>query len=148
MTRRERLDTIVKVIAENEVSTQTELQKLLAMRGCNVGQATLSRDIKALHLRKTVSDNDVYCYFVGRPHEIQYNNIFAQSVISMEIAMNLVVIKCHSGMAPAACKILDDLELEEVVGTIAGDDTVFVATKSEDYAKNLMSTLTWLKTRH
>ena len=70
-----------------------------------------------------------------------YNSIFAQSVISVDYAGNTVVIRCHAGMAPAACKIVDEKGFGLVVGTIAGDDTIFALTRSEKHALRLMEQL-------
>lgn len=132
----------MKIISSVEVKTQTELQSLLSERGITVGQATLSRDIRELKLSKFPSANDVNCYYFGEPDEdISYSSIFAQSVISMDIAQNIVVLKCHSGLADAACKVVDEQGFGSVVGTIAGDDTVFILTKTEHFAEQLLSKL-------
>ena len=72
---------------------------------------------------------------------MRYNSIFAQSVISIDYAQNIVVLKCHPGLANAACKVVDDQKLGSVVGTIAGDDTVFILTKTENHAIALISAL-------
>ncbi len=132
----------MKIISSVEVKTQTELQTLLNERGIDVGQATLSRDIRELKITKYPSENDVNCYYFGEPDEdIPYSSIFAQSVISMDTAQNIVVLKCHSGLADAACKVVDEQGFGSVVGTIAGDDTVFILTKTENYAVQLLSKL-------
>lgn len=139
MTKKQRQSLILKLISQNEVETQTELQSLMAKQGLSVGQATLSRDIRELKLVKRLSDNGVYCYFFEEEKPLDYNSIFAQSVISMDCAQNIVVLKCHAGLANAACRVVDEKGFSSVVGTIAGDDTVFVLAKTENFAMSLLS---------
>lgn len=145
MNKRERHAAIMRIISENEVETQNELKELLGNEGITVAQATLSRDIRELNIRKSVSEDEVNRYFSGTaPGEIEYNSIFAQSVISMDYAQNMVVLKCHAGLANAACKVVDDQGFGSVVGTIAGDDTVFIVTRSENHAVRLLVQLAQL----
>ncbi len=139
MNKKQRQSLILKIISQNEVETQNDLQELLMKRNVSVGQATLSRDIRELRLSKRVSENGVNCYFFETEKPLGFNRLFAQSVVSMDYAQNIVVLKCHSGLANAACKVIDELDFQSVVGTIAGDDTVFVVTKSENFAISLLS---------
>ena len=133
---------ILKVISENEVETQNDLQALLKHKGIIVGQSTLSRDIRELALVKHINENDVYCYYSGLSAvKISYNSIFAQSVVSMDNAGNIVVLKCRPGLANAACAVVDEQKFPTVMGSIAGDDTVFILTKSETHAAQLISDL-------
>ena len=142
MDIKKRREAIIKIISENEIETQSELMEKLAELGITAGQATISRDIRELRISKHLSENDVNCYFFeDASGDMQYNSIFAQSVISMDYAQNIVVLKCHSGLANAACKVVDDQKLGSVVGTIAGDDTVFILTKTENHAIALISAL-------
>lgn len=142
MNTKQRREAILKIISENEIETQSELIGKLAEIGISAGQATVSRDIRELKISKRVSENDVNCYFFDDSDaDMQYNSIFAQSVISMEYAQNIVVLKCHSGLANAACKVVDDCAFSSVVGTIAGDDTVFILTKTENHAISLIASL-------
>ncbi|MDE7362448.1 MAG: hypothetical protein K2N38_11000 [Oscillospiraceae bacterium] len=139
MNKKERRAAIMRIISENEVETQNELRELLEREGITVAQATLSRDIRELNIRKSVSDDEVSRYFSGvGSGSIGYSSIFAQSVISMDYAQNMVVLKCHAGLANAACKVVDEQEFGSVVGTIAGDDTVFIVTRSENHAVQLI----------
>lgn len=141
MKKKERQAAIMRLISENEVETQNELKALLEREGITVAQATLSRDMRELSIKKSVTD-EVSCYFSGMgAGEIGYSSIFAQSVISMDYAQNMVVLKCHAGLANAACKVVDEQEFGAVVGTIAGDDTVFIVTRSENHAVQLISQL-------
>ncbi len=138
MDKKRRHSAIIEIIAEHEVETQGELSRLLKERGINATQATLSRDINELHITKCESETGSNRYFSGISNEpIEASDIFSQSVISVDYAMNTVVLKCHAGLADAACKVIDERNLEPVVGTIAGDDTVFILTKTENHAKAL-----------
>lgn len=139
MNKKQRQSLILKIISHNEVETQNDLQELLNKQNVSVGQATLSRDIRELQLVKRMSDSGVNCYFFEEEKPLAYNRLFAQSVVSMDYAQNIVVLKCHSGLANAACKVVDEQNFKSVVGTIAGDDTVFVVTKTENFAISLLS---------
>ena len=142
MDKKARQAAILKVISENEVETQNDLQALLKHKGIIVGQSTLSRDIRELALVKHINENDVYCYYSGLSAvKISYNSIFAQSVVSMDNAGNIVVLKCRPGLANAACAVVDEQKFLTVMGSIAGDDTVFILTKSETHAAQLISDL-------
>lgn len=153
MNKKQRQQMILRIISENEVGTQEQLKHLLFEQRVYVGQSTLSRDIRELKLKKSPSDSgDIMCYTTNGEHtewrEVTYNFIFAQSVISMDIAQNIVVLKCHAGMADVACKVVDEQKFDVVVGSIAGDDTVFILTKNEIYATSLLERLKRLKSRN
>ena len=138
MDKKRRQTAIIEIITENEVETQGELSRLLSERGINATQATLSRDINELHITKCESESGVNRYFSGiSTVPVEFSDIFAQSVLSVDYAMNTVVLKCHAGLADAACKVVDDRQLESVIGPIAGDDTVFILTKTENHSKAL-----------
>ena len=142
MDIKKRREAILKIISENEIETQAELMEKLAELGISAGQATVSRDIRELRISKHLSENDRNCYFFDDSDgDMPYSSIFAQSIISMDYAQNIVVLKCHPGLANAACKVVDDRKLGSVVGTIAGDDTVFILTKTENHAIALISAL-------
>lgn len=142
MEKKTRQAAILRIISENEVETQNDLQRLLELEGMTVGQSTLSRDIRELCLVKRVNENDVNCYYSGlKSASACYNSIFAQSVISMDSAGNIVVLKCRAGLANAACAVVDEHSFPTVMGSIAGDDTVFILTKTENHAAQLISDL-------
>lgn len=130
---------ILEIINSNEVETQEELQNLLVKAGFEVTQATISRDIKELRLVKELSDKGRYFYSTGKKansESVRRNGgIFGDSIISVEYAMNIVCIKCFPGMAVAVCTAIDSMEWTGVVGTISGDDTIFVLCKTQDFAK-------------
>lgn len=144
--KKRRQAKILDIIRNLDVETQEELQALLLENGFEVTQATISRDIKELRLVKELSESGRYVYSTGKKNNsdsvsVRASGIFIDSVISVENAMNIVCIKCFSGMAGAACAAIDSMQWSEVVGTIAGDDTIFVLCKTENAAKVFTSNL-------
>ncbi len=138
---------ILELISDNIINTQEELLSKLKEGGYEVTQATVSRDIKELKLIKTLGEDGNYRYTAAtreREVEIQYSfqALFVKSVINMDYAGNTVCVKCYTGMANAACAAFDSLEWNGVVGTIAGDDTIFILTRSEETAVSLIKELT------
>lgn len=141
MSKEKRQKEILNIITSSSISTQQELQERLKERGFETTQATISRDIKELSLIKAVSESGAYKYDIpssikdrGKSPEEILKNIFQEAVVSVNSAMNIVVIKCNTGMAQAVCAKLDNAYFESIVGTIAGDDTVFAVLKSEEFA--------------
>ena len=138
---------IIELISNNIVETQDDLQQLLKMDGYNVTQSTVSRDIKQLHLFKANDGKGHYCYMVSSKKEdgvinnSRYKDTFKNTVSSIDYAMNDVVVKCFSGMAQAACVVIDALFSDKIVGSLAGDDTIFIITKSEKDAAGLVEEL-------
>lgn len=143
--KKERQSKILELIAAHPIETQEDLQQELIKAGFDVTQATVSRDIKELRVVKLLDGNGVYRYAVSghgtSPKTLKYRDLFAHSVISVAYSMNDVVIKCHSGMAQGACAALDMMHCDNVLGTLAGDDTIFVITKTEADAKILVEKL-------
>lgn len=140
-----RQEKILELIAENDINTQEELLDYLSSAGYFVTQATISRDIKDLRLVKTLSPSGKYKYTPEKApaHDIssKFNTLYTDSVISTVSCGNLVVIKTISGLAGAVCAALDSLEMREIIGTIAGDDTIFVACANDSAAQSLTLTL-------
>ncbi len=136
---------ILEIISSSDVETQEELQQQLKEGGFDVTQATISRDIKELRLVKELSDKGRYIYSTGKNSNDDISKrvggIFSESIVSFENAMNMVVIKCFSGMANAACAAIDSMEWNGVVGTIAGDDTIMVCCKTEEFAVSFTNSL-------
>ncbi|MCM1114437.1 MAG: arginine repressor [Clostridium sp.] len=130
---------ILELVTNKNIETQEELQNYLLKCGFDVTQATISRDIKELRLVKELSDKGRYVYSTGKKANNdtlrRTGGIFSDSIISVEHALNTVCIKCFSGMAVAVCTAIDAMEWTGVVGTISGDDTIFVLCKTEDFAK-------------
>ena len=142
--RTSRLREISRIVSENEVSTQEELIELLRDSGYEVTQATVSRDIKELRLIKlTGADGRQYYSAPGQAPEFsdRFRTIFSQTVISVAAAGNLVVLRCHTGMGNAACAALDTMNFPHIVGTIAGDDTIFAAVDTPETALELVREL-------
>jgi transcriptional regulator of arginine metabolism len=137
--KKRRQAKILEIISSNGIETQEELQAKLLEVGYEVTQATISRDIKELRLVKNLSQNGRYVYSTGKKLTDNLNHraggIFTESIISLDYALNVVCIKCFSGMANAACAAIDSMTIDEVLGTIAGDDTIFVLCKTEDSAR-------------
>ena len=124
---------ILELIDQYDIDTQDELASMLKARGLKVTQATVSRDIKELRLIKVLSDDGAYKYATVDKAEAdlkdRFINIFAHSVISISATGNLVVIKTIPGTASAAAEAIDSMRMDEVVGTIAGDNSIFIAVK-------------------
>ena len=117
----ERHSKIVELIGKYEIETQEELAEYLNKEGYNVTQATVSRDIRELKLSKIqTAFND------------KYTRILHDSFVSMDMAQNILVIKTVSGMAMAVAAALDAIHFSEIVGCIAGDDTVMCAVRTVD----------------
>lgn len=131
-----RHDLIMEIINEQPVGTQEVLMKLLAERGVVTTQATLSRDIQQLSLVKQRDADGVYRYAMPAT-ALTEKSLFAEAVISVDYAMNTIVLKCRAGMAQGTCAAIDSVNHEGIVGTIAGDDTIFILVRSEADAKKL-----------
>ena len=136
---------ILDIIAEYPIETQDELLARLKDEGYKATQATISRDIKDLRLVKTLGSDGKYRYVSASKNSTDirsnFSSLFASSVNSIDFAQNIVVIKTLSGMAQAVCAALDSNEYKAVVGTIAGDDTIFIACRSSQLAVNLTEEL-------
>ena len=143
--KKERQAKILELISAFAIETQEELQQKLISAGFDVTQATVSRDIKELRVAKLLDGNGVYRYAVNTHRNsktaLKYSELFSHSIVSVAFSMNDVVIKCHVGMAQGACAALDMMHYENILGTIAGDDTIFVITKTEADAEKLCRVL-------
>ena len=134
MIKKTRRDVILELIVNNDISTQEELTKQLQDKGFNVSQATVSRDIKDLNLVKVEGINKKYKYskidINNQNISPQIINLFKQIVVSIESANNIIVVKTLSGNASAAGMAIDQMHFPQVLGTVAGDDTVLIVTKT------------------
>ncbi len=141
--KKTRHELILNFIKNNNVSRQEEIIKMLLDNGYVVTQATISRDIKELKIIKEhFGKNDIrYAVSEKIDNDDNYKMIFRRSAISADVAMNIIVIKCYSGTANAACIALDSMNLPGLVGTIAGDDTIFVACKDIDATTYITNTI-------
>ena len=136
-----RQSVILQIISEQEIETQGQLIKALAERGVASTQATLSRDIKQLHLVKELGSSGRYHYVVSgksmnNDREMRLRKIFRESVTSYAVAQNIIVIKTLPGLASAACSTLDSMHIETLAGPLAGDDTAFLAMKDSKAAED------------
>lgn len=136
---------ILEIIHNTPVETQDELLKFLRDAGFDVTQATVSRDIKELRLIKTLAGDGNYRYSTLKLENdsisTKFHSLFADAVTHVDYAGNIVVVKCLVGMAQAACAAMDSLHWDNVMGTIAGDDTFICITKDENQAIDLVTEL-------
>ena len=143
--KRKRHALILELIQQYEITTQDELLAKLRENGFEVTQATVSRDIKELRLFKAMSPSGQYRYMAGAAQGDEYlakfYTIFSGSVISVDYAGNTCVVKCYAGMAQAACAAIDAMHFEGIVGTLAGDDTIFVLCRTPELTQQLKSSL-------
>ena len=143
--KRKRHALILDLIQQYEITTQDELLAKLRENGFEVTQATVSRDIKELRLVKAMSPSGQYRYMAGAAQGDEYlakfYTIFSGSVISVDYAGNTCVVKCYAGMAQAACAAIDAMHFEGIVGTLAGDDTIFVLCRTPELTQQLKSSL-------
>ena len=141
--KKNRHDKIIEIINNHVVETQEQLASLLKEAGYDVTQATVSRDIRQMKLTKQVIEDgrQKYVYTTADPEVMhdKYVNVLKAGFVSMDIAQNLLVVRTVSGMAMALAAAIDALELAQVVGCIAGDDTIFVAVKSVEEAQELVA---------
>ena len=140
-----RQNKIIELVEKNEIETQEELGELLKNAGFPVTQATISRDIRELKLTKVAIDLDRQKYIVLRSHTSEMNEKYARilrdSFVSMAKAQNILVVKTVPGMAMAAAAALDALQVDGIVGCIAGDDTIMCAIRTEKETDVVMEKL-------
>lgn len=137
--KKSRHELILELVEKYNISTQDELLEKLHENGVEVTQATVSRDIKELRLVKQPASDGQYKYSVAVGSDekyMKYYAIFAESVTAVDYAQNICMIKCHPGTANAACAAIDALNIPEILGTLAGDDTIFILCRSERSAQN------------
>ena len=137
--KNDRQTMILDIIAQENVETQEQLLSCLQQRGIVSTQATISRDIKELHLIKEPLGRGKYKYVVsGNRSQLniaeKLQTIFRESIISVAYAQNIVVIKTMPGLANGPCSALDNMEETDIVGSLAGDDTAFLVMKDTESA--------------
>lgn len=127
---------ILELIDNFNIETQDDLLNMLKECGFNVTQATVSRDIKDLRLVKTIDNTGKYKYTldVNLSNGVAYNSLkgFSYSIKSIDSSGNMVVIKTLSGMAQAVCANIDSMDVDNMLGTIAGDDTIFILMRDQE----------------
>ena len=137
--KNDRQEKLLQIISETSIETQEQLLEELSRRGIQSTQATISRDIKQLHLIKEPTGQGRYRYAVSakRMHlnfAERQRTIFRECVMSVDFAQNIVVIKTMPGMANAAAAALDSMEYDQIIGSIAGDDTIFLVLRDTEAA--------------
>ena len=136
---------ILELIQRNDVETQEELSAYLVREGFQVTQATVSRDIRELKLTKIAMDNGKQKYAVITDADSgmmeKYARVLREGFISMDLAKNIVAIKTVSGMAGAVCAAIDAMKFQEMVGSIAGDDTIICIIRDDEEAVKIMKKL-------
>jgi transcriptional regulator of arginine metabolism len=134
---------IIELVDHNEIETQEELAHKLISEGFRVTQATVSRDIKELRLIKVLTKSGRYKYASIQQQDAgitdRFVKIFRDSLISIDAAGNIIVIKTLPGAAQAAGAALDALDLKEVVGSLAGDDTIFLVVREVEQVQRVIS---------
>ena len=137
-----RQSKIIEIIQKHEVETQEELSEYLVREGYSVTQATVSRDIRELKLTKISMNNGRQKYAILNDAtddmSQKYARILRDGFVSMDMAQNILVIKTVSGMANAVCAALDSMQMQEIVGSIAGDDTIMCAIRTVEDTTALM----------
>ncbi len=133
---------ILSIIQEHDIETQDQLLEKLQEKGMKSTQATISRDIKELHLVKELTGQGTYRYAVSERKSSlnaagRLNNIFRESVTTFDNAQNIVVLKTMPGLASAACSALDGMQLPNMVGSLAGDDTAILIMRTTKDAEDL-----------
>lgn len=134
---------ILELIDNFSIETQDELLNMLRQCGFNVTQATVSRDIKDLRLVKIIDENGKYRYAsdINSVDNLKYNLLkrFSYSIKSIESSNNMVVIKTLNGMAQAVCANIDSMDTDGMLGTIAGDDTIFILMRDQESLDKFIS---------
>ena len=136
-----RQSEILQIISERDIETQQQLLQALAERGVQTTQATLSRDIKDMRIVKELGPNGNYRYAAAHAeaenYEERLKKIFRESILSYDVAQNLFIIRTLPGLANGACSAIDAMHVDGLVGTLAGDDTAFLAMRDSEAAKRL-----------
>lgn len=139
--RYSRQNKIIELISRHEIDTQEKLAELLKKSGFDVTQATVSRDIKDLQLVKALTNAGQYKYSLPEPAARQtadrFAKIFKDTVLTAAYSGNMIVVRTLTGCANAACEAIDSLELPYILGTIAGDNTVFIVCDDPGNAPKL-----------
>ena len=136
-----RQEKIISLVENCEIETQEELIKLLHREGYKVTQATVSRDIKELKLSKVPTGHGTYKYMLPKLEEnagsFKFNSALIESIKKVDYSGNIIVISTFPGLANAVAAGLDAIETNDILGSVAGDDTIFIVTRGLDSSKSL-----------
>lgn len=145
MTKKDRLGAIRRIISENEISTQEELTQKLNEYGFDVSQATVSRDINQLDLIKVEGKAKKTIYHQAEMLDSEISqkikDLFKQITVSIVAANNLIVIKTLNGNGSSAGMAVDQMHIKQILGTVAGDDTLLIVTKTNSDAEIVVKIL-------
>ncbi len=136
-----RQEQIISIITNYEIETQEELISKLQASGHDVTQATVSRDIRELKLVKVATGHGGYRYMLP-PHKnvtmnVRFNSALAESIITVDYALNNIVIKTYPGLANAVATGIDGLNISDILGCVAGDDTILIVTRTVETAEDI-----------
>jgi len=139
----DRQNEIIRLINEAEIETQEELSDCLSSKGYLVTQATISRDIRELKLVKVIGKSGKYKYTLPRHDEnslsVKYRGLLMETIVKLDSANNIVVVKTCSGMAQGTAAAIDAMGRDDVVGSVAGDDTIIIVMRTNDAASSLIA---------
>ena len=139
--KRNRQEKMLELISRYEIETQDELIERLRENGFEVTQATVSRDIRELKIAKMTTGRGTYRYVLPRQAEpgsgVKFSAALIDSITGVEYAQNLVVLKTYPGLASAVAAGIDRMDLHQILGCVAGDDTILVVTRDTDCAGTL-----------
>ncbi len=139
--KRLRQEKMLELISKYEIDTQDELIDRLRESGFEVTQATVSRDIRELKISKMTTGRGTYRYVLPKQtattSNMKFNSALIDALIHVDYACNIVVLKTHAGLANAVAVGLDSMHLENILGCVAGDDTILLVSRSEDAAHKI-----------
>jgi transcriptional regulator of arginine metabolism len=139
--KRNRQEKMLELISKYEIDTQDELIDRLRESGFEVTQATVSRDIRELKISKMTTGKGTYRYVLPKqsamPSNMKFNSALIDALIGIDYACNLVVLKTHAGLANALAVGIDAMHLDDILGCVAGDDTILLVSRSEESARHI-----------
>ena len=139
--KRIRQEKMLELISKFEIETQDELIERLRECGFEVTQATISRDIRELKISKMTTGKGTYRYVLPKQNtmvpNMKFNSALIDALISVDYACNIIVLKTHAGLANALAVGIDAMHLEDILGCVAGDDTILMVSRSEEAAHRI-----------
>ena len=138
-----RQEKILEIINKYEIETQDDLIARLNAEGFNVTQATISRDIRQMKLTKVLTGRGSYRYIqshqtVGK-ESVRFNNALVDSILKVDYAGNIIVLKTYPGLASAVATGIDSIHMVDILGCVAGDDTIMIVTRNEETSADISS---------
>lgn len=149
--KEERQAKILELICEEDVETQDDLIRKLQIAGFHVTQATVSRDIRELKLVKGASPRGGYRYILPAKQSKStpdFSSSLTTSIVHVDYARNIVVVKTFPGMANAVAACIDSMHLTEIIGSVAGDDTILAVVRTDEEAENLWNKIRGMADHH